>query len=256
MTLHIFSGADDRQQAATAVCEHSVVRRSSQPVVVTQLRERALRHAGLYKREYKILSNGQYMDLKDGKPFSTQFSYTRFLVPEIARKNNIKGWVLFCDNDFLFFSDVAKLFALADQKYAVMCVKHDWQGKEGVKMDGMRQEAYFRKLWSSLVLWNMDHIGNDTITDFEVNNATGAYLHGFQWLNDHDIGALPPSWNFIPGFSKVNDRTPYPPNAVHFSYGMPYLEDHKNDDFAEEWRMEYEHMNTVKNPKPADWIEI
>lgn len=252
MTLHVFSGHDDRQAAAGAVCEHSLVRRSSQPVVVTQLRERPLRHSGLYSREYTIKSNGQYVDSKDGKGFSTQFSYTRFLVPTIARKNNLHGWALFCDNDFLWLSDVAKLFALADPKYAVMCVKHDWQGKEGVKMDGMLQQAYYRKLWSSLVLWNVDHIANDDISEFEVNNATGSYLHGFKWLNDHLIGGLPPSWNHIPGFSAPDTK----PDAMHFSYGGPWLDDHKNDDFAKEWLLEYNHMETVRNPKPAEWVEL
>ena len=193
------------------------------------------------------------MDVKDGKPFSTEFSYSRFLVPEIARSNNLSGWVLWCDNDFLFLDDVANLFALADPQYAVMVVKHDWQGKDGMKMDGMAQQGYYRKLWSSLILWNMDHPSNVELTPHEVNNASGAWLHGFSWLNDHEIGALPPQWNWIPGVSK---DTGTKPAAVHFSLGMPYLDDHKDDPYAAEWNLEYSHMTTMKNPKPADWVSI
>jgi len=251
MTFHCMVGFDDRQQAAYSVCEHSLVRRSSQPVVVTPLRERALRHAGWYNRAYTITGDGQYIDNIDKKPFSTQFSFLRFLAPAIAKHNHLDGWILFCDNDFLWLNDVAKLFELADPQYAVMCVKHEWHGQEGLKMDRMIQQAYYRKLWSSLVLWNMDHPANDDITSFEVNNATGSWLHGFQWLNDHQIGALPPSWNYIPGFSKGHNA-----DAVHYSYGMPYLDDHKNDEYAVEWQREYDHMATLKTPKPADWITL
>ena len=253
MTLHAIIGTDDRQQVATAVCEHSLVRRSSQPVVVTPLKLRSLQHAGLYSRESKIMGDGQYVDVKDGKPFSTQFSFSRFLVPEIARNNNLKGWVLFCDNDFLWLDNVTNLFALADPQFAVQVVKHDWQGKDGTKMDNMRQEGYFRKLWSSLILWNMNHPSNVGLTPHEVNNASGAWLHGFGWLHDYEIGALPPQWNWIPGVSK-DDGTK--PSAVHFSLGMPYLDDHKDDPYAEEWNLEYSHMTTIRNPKPADWVEI
>ena len=43
------------------------------------------------------------------------------------------GWALFIDCDFIFKQDVADLFALADDKYAVMCAHHDYTPKEGEK---------------------------------------------------------------------------------------------------------------------------
>lgn len=230
-----------------------MVRRSSQPVVVTPLKIRSLQHAKMYWRESRILGDGQYVDVRDGKPYSTQFSFSRFLTPHIARNNLLKGWVLFSDNDFLWLDDVAKLFALADPQYAVLCVQHDYQGKDGMKMDGMIQQGYYRKLWSSLMLLNVWHPSNDCLTPQLVNEASGAYLHGFQWLNDTEIGKLPSEWNWIPGISKDSGTKP---SAVHFSLGMPYLDDHKNDPYSVEWNNEYEHLNTVKNPKPADWVSI
>lgn len=58
---------------------------------------------------------------------------------------------LFCDLDFMFRDDIKKLFALADDRYAVMCVQHDYQPPEETKMDGRTQTKYARKNWSSLM---------------------------------------------------------------------------------------------------------
>ena len=53
---------------------------------------------------------------------------------------------MFCDCDLLFLEDVNNLFELADDKYAVMCVQHDYTPKEGVKMDGKQQTIYPEKI--------------------------------------------------------------------------------------------------------------
>ena len=47
----------------------------------------------------------------------------RFLVLALA---NYKGWALFCDPDIVFLKDVKELFDQAEDKYAVMCVQHDY----------------------------------------------------------------------------------------------------------------------------------
>ena len=62
---------------------------------------------------------------------STEFTFTRFLVPHLM---NFKGWVLFIDCDIVFLEDVNNLFSLADDRYAVMCVKHEFNPKPGLKM--------------------------------------------------------------------------------------------------------------------------
>ena len=52
----------------------------------------------------------------------------------------------------LFLENVENLFALADDKYAVMCVQHEFNPKPGLKMDGQVQTVYPRKIgqaWSS-----------------------------------------------------------------------------------------------------------
>ena len=81
---------------------------------------------------------------------STEFTFTRFLVPALA---NYKGWALFCDSDIVFLKDVKELFDQAEDKYAVMCVQHDYTPKPGIKMDGQKQTLYPRKNWSSMVLY-------------------------------------------------------------------------------------------------------
>ena len=252
----MFVGTDDRQEAAFAVCKHSMVRRSSDPVIVTALRERSLRHAGLYKREYEVRANGQYVDKIDGKPFSTQFSFTRFLVPEIARQNKLHGWVGFCDNDFLWLDDVSKLFnLLKGREEALACVNFNLKFSEGQKMDGMQQTNYDRKLWSSLMFFNMDHPSTETITPYAVNTMDGSFLHGFKWLENKDICHMPPWWNFIPTVSTLNPSVETP-SAVHFSLGLPNVPGHEDSPYAKEWFREHEHLIATLHPRPSEWITI
>ena len=176
---HVFAGYDSREHIPFKVCAHSLARRSTYPVEVTPIYHKTLRHAGMFYRPWKIDEDGQYWDEVDGKPFSTEFSHSRFLVPEIARRNNLSGWVLFCDCDYLFLSDVCEVFDYCDNDYAVMCVKHNYHPEEAIKMDGMLQQDYNKKLWSSFVLYNLDHPANDRLDEVMVNSETGANLHNF-----------------------------------------------------------------------------
>ena len=206
---------------------------------VTPVYHKTLRHAGMFYRPWRIDEDGQYWDEVDGKPFSTEFSHSRFLVPEIARRNNLSGWVLFCDCDFLFLSNVCEVFDYCDDDYAVMCVKHNYHPEEAIKMDGMLQQDYNKKLWSSFVLYNLDHPANDRLDEVMVNSETGANLHNFCWLDgDVQIGSLPHGWNFIPGVSHgINDV-----KAVHYSLGGPWLDGYQDTEFAEEWEAELDHF--------------
>ncbi|CAI0627957.1 unnamed protein product [Linum tenue] len=71
----------------------------------------------------------------------------------------------------------SELRDLADDKYAIMCVHHDYTPKETTKMDGAVRTVYPRKNWSSMVLYNCGHPKNKVLTPEVVNNQTGAYLH-------------------------------------------------------------------------------
>ena len=148
--LNIFVGWDSRETQAYDVCvksllEHSSVELNIQPIIRSDLMD-----AGEYFREQPEAG-------------SVEFTYTRFLTPYMSK---FKGWSLFIDCDFLFTRDVAELFALADDKYAIMCAKHDYVPKNAVKMDGQKQVAYPRKNWSSCILWNCAHPSNRILTPY------------------------------------------------------------------------------------------
>jgi lipopolysaccharide biosynthesis glycosyltransferase len=143
-----------------------------------------------------------------------------------------EGWALFCDCDFLFRADLNELFKLKDDRYAVMCVKHDYSPQEGVKMDGQIQQSYPRKNWSSLVLWNCGHESNKKLTPRMANFMPGSFLHAFKWLKDSEIGALPEYWNWLEGHSSPSIE----PRGVHFTRGTPNFPGYEQVPYADEWR--------------------
>ena len=54
---------------------------------------------------------------------------------------NDDGWAIFMDFDMLCRSDIAELWALRDEHYAVMCVQHHVPNEE-VKFLGETQTRY------------------------------------------------------------------------------------------------------------------
>ena len=152
--LKIFVGYDSREDIAFEVCKQSIYNTASVPVEVIPLKQDKLRKQGWYWRD-------------EDKLGSTEFTFTRFLVPFLT---DYTGWALFIDCDFIFKQDIADLFALADDKYAVMCAHHDYTPKEGEKMDGKAQLPYPRKNWSSMVLWNCGHHLNKKCVTLDLIN--------------------------------------------------------------------------------------
>lgn len=222
--LRIFVGWDEREDIAYRVCKHSLERRAGRPVAVEPLVQDALRRRGLYRRPPDPLA-------------STDFTYTRFLVPELV---GFDGWALYCDCDFLWLADVAALFALADPRFAVMCVHHDHRPPETTKMDGRTQTRYPRKNWSSLVLYNCGHPANRALTSAAVSDRPAAYLHRFQWLDDDQIGAVPETWNWLEGWCEP--PADGPPNVIHYTRGGPWFASWADVAFAALWSAERRHM--------------
>lgn len=230
--FNVFIGFDRREQEAYHVCCRSLTRHSGVPLRVHALMEDHLRAMGMYWRTHGE-RQGQRIDLVDGKPFSTDFTFTRFLVPALC---DYSGMALFCDIDFLWRADVADLFMLFDPSKAVMCVQHKHEPGESLKMDGQVQQPYRRKNWSSLILWNCGHPSNEALTVDAVNMKDGRWLHGFGWLQDHEIGSLPMGWNYLVGW---NTKAAEPnPRAVHFTEGVPTMAGYENCEYADEWRAE------------------
>jgi len=224
----VYIGFDRREPESTEVAHRSLLKTCSVPVEIHDLREVELRERGLYDRPFRT-EGAQRIDLRDGKPFSTDFSFTRFLVPVLQA---YAGWALYCDCDFLFRADIRELWDLADDKYAVMCVKHDHRPKETTKMDQQRQEPYPRKNWSSMILYNCGHPANRALTADMVNHSTGRFLHAFGWLTDDLIGGVPETWNWLEGWSPAD----MDPKIVHMTRGVPTMAGYENIPYADEWR--------------------
>lgn len=233
MTRHWFIGADPRDELAGKVAVRSMLRHSlsgmKEVVRVHFLREHELRRAGVYWRSYEVRPNGQMVDMGDGKPCSTQFSFTRFCVPELARRMGIHEPVLFTDPDVMWRAPIEDLFAQWDDACAVMCVQHHHAPPEDTKFDGIEQTRYFRKNWSSVMLMHPDRTPACTLQ--KVNNSPGQYLHALLWANDAEIGALPAGWNHLVGYGAPDQQA----NLAHFTLGTPDIPGRDQDEFANEW---------------------
>lgn len=228
--MKVYIGSDSREQNAYKVTLRSLLRHSSIPLEVTPLDSERLAHSGLLRRA--VDRRGQMYDIPSNAPMSTDFAISRFLTPILAQT----GWALFIDCDMLFMDDVAELFALADQEKAVMVVKHHNGHTAGLKMDGQQQVLYPRKNWSSVCMFNCDHPANQRLSLQDVNERPGRDLHRFYWLNDDEIGELPPEWNVLIGIHEL----PQNPKLIHYTLGTPDMVDSEH---AELWLREYAELS-------------
>ena len=217
MSLKIFIGWDSRETEAYKVCVKSLKKYASQELDITPIVKDTLIETGEYYRPQPEAG-------------SVEFTYTRFLVPYLT---NYDGWALFIDCDFLFTRDVSELFDMTNDKYALMCAKHDYVPKNSIKMDGQKQVSYPRKNWSSCMLWNCGHPANIILNPDVVSKESGAFLHRFYWLPDESIGDIPLEWNWLEG---EYDKPDTPPAAIHFTNGGPWFENYQNTDYADLWR--------------------
>jgi lipopolysaccharide biosynthesis glycosyltransferase len=226
--MKVFIGYDTREDIAYQVCKHSIL--SKQPnAEVSPLNQKELRDAGWYYRDVDKLA-------------STEFTFTRFLVPALA---DYKGWALFMDCDMILTTDIKELFDQTDDQYAVMCVQHDYTPKERFKMDGQKQTTYPRKNWSSVMLFNCAHPSNAALTMDLVNSPeiNGAYLHRFSWLTDEEIGKLDHTWNYLVGVYDDIEN----PKLIHYTEGGPWFENYRSCEFSQLWKNELFDMMEIKN---------
>ncbi len=219
--MRIFIGYDPREAVAYNVLAHSIQTRASQPVTIAPLMLSQLK--GVMTRERHPLQ-------------STDFSFSRFLVPYLS---GYEGWSLFCDCDMLVLDDVAKLWALRDERFAVQVVKHDHKPADTVKFLDQPQRQYEKKNWSSVILFN--NAKCKALTPDYVNSATGLELHQFKWLgNDALIGEIPHRWNHLVDYDPTvpADQT----SLLHYTEGGPYFEAYKNCGYADVWLAERDRM--------------
>lgn len=212
----VFIGYDPRERVAVSVLTESIQARASLPVQVSQIRQEQL--VGHLQRPPHPLQ-------------STAFSFSRFLVPWLS---GYQGWSLFLDADMLCLADLAELWRLRDGRHAVQVVKHNHSCEAGRKFQGMPQTPYARKNWSSVMLFNNARCR--ALTPERVNTASGLELHQFQWLDDAEIGALPPEWNVLVGVQEIPEH----PKVLHYTLGGPWFADCQDMPEGERWLAERE----------------
>ena len=240
----VYIGYDPKEDTAYEVLKFSIERIATNPVRVVPIKRNIVERMGLYTRKHNTIS-GQPYDEIDGKPFSTEFSFTRFLVPAL---NMYEGMALFMDSDMYMRTDVTELFEeCSNDYYPLWCVHHKYEPEKGLKMDGKMQEPYRRKNWSSLMMFNCGHELNKNLTIKDINTRSGRWLHGFEWLPDKeaDIGSIPEDWNWLDGHSDPKLEA----KNVHFTTGGPWF--HK-------WggSREQDHKYAVEWLKDAKWLQM
>ncbi len=231
--VKIAIGVDYREVGGYHVACHSIMRRASKPVCFIPI---ALNNLdGLMWRERNNLQ-------------STEFSFSRFLAPYLC---GYEGWVIFMDSDVVILDDILNLWELRDERYAVMCVKHDHQPESDTKFLSAVQTRYEKKNWSSVMLLNCAKC--KSLTPEYVNTASGLDLHRFHWLDSDDlIGEIPARWNHLVDYSsgELKDQS-----LLHYTEGGPYFENYKNTKWAEVWFEEQRHMNTVVEKSLKDYMK-
>ena len=211
--IRVFIGYDSAERVAASVLAHSINVHASAPVATAPVMLSQL--GGVFERARNSLQ-------------STEFSFSRFLVPHLA---GYEGWAIFMDCDMLMRADIAGLWKLRDERYAVQVVKHQHVPKEDVKFLGHTQTKYDKKNWSSVMLMNCAKCR--ALTPEYVNGATGLELHQFKWLPDDAlIGALPGRWNHLVGYDAPDANAA----LAHFTIGGPWFPEFAQCEFADEWR--------------------
>lgn len=210
----IFIGFDSRMPVASDVLAYSLKKYSSVPLDINFLKKHEL--------------NVNRVD----SLASTEFTYTRFLVPKLC---NYNGIALFMDNDMLCHSDVKEIFDLDMTNYALRVVKHDHRPVENIKMDGRTQTRYPRKNWSSFMLMNCAKL--QCWTTDTVNTMPPAWLHRFEPISDDQIGEIPFTWNVL---DYPNEDT----KLLHYTTGGPWFKERADCPGNEKWyRAYYDMMN-------------
>ena len=224
--MNIYIGYDPRESVAFHTLAHSILRRASAPISIAPLVQSQL--GDVYRRTR-------------GPTESTEFSLTRFLVPELSA---FTGWSLFMDCDMLCRVDIAALMKETERQAdkAVLVCKHDYIPKTPRKFLDQVQTRYSRKNWSSVMIFNNARCR--ALSADYVNSASGLDLHRFAWIDDNAIGQLPLEWNWLVGEYAYNPAA----KIVHFTIGGPYFAAYRDCDYAGEWFAEFDSMRQCESP--------
>lgn len=236
INLRIFIGCDSREMVAAEVAANSIRQRMPGYEIVFLTKEMC--EAFDYREEPE-------------RPHSTEFTYTRFLVPWLC---GFKGTALFIDCDVLMLRDPAQddqgedlslitlATSLATSQHALRVVPHLYVPPSQTKMDGQRQIAYFRKLWSAVMLMDCERL-EEFWPKTKVESGDPAELHGFTNIPSEEIGELPWAWHHLdptikrPGETSRNGVSPI---LHHFTEGGPWFANYADCPFSDRWYEQFE----------------
>jgi hypothetical protein len=156
-------------------------------------------------------------------PDGVKQARARFLVPTL---NGFTGWAAFVSSDMLFQADIYELWSLRDDRFAVMSV--------AAEMNGRGQSAPR----SSLLLWNCGHPANRVLTPELVAATDLDRLNRFGWLDRDMIGSFPAAWSWRDGLSDPN----LTPKAIEFMPAKPWLNGAEFCRYADRWLNEAERI--------------
>ena len=215
----IFIGYDKREAKAYDVCKFSIEQVSD--IKINKLFSEDIE---TYNRDW-------------GEPQSTDFTFTRFWVPQLS---NYEGWSFFVDCDFVFLADPLEILKDIDESKAAYVVQHPgYIPNSQIKMDGIAQHRAYRKNWASFILFNNSHPKNKRLTtEFLNNHRPGLDFHQLRWLDDEDIGALPLEWNCLDDYYYLEN-----PKAIHYTDGGPWFDNYKETMYSNIWNELNEKMN-------------
>lgn len=215
----IFIGYDKREAKAYDVCKFSIEQVSD--IKINKLFSEDIE---TYNRDW-------------GEPQSTDFTFTRFWVPQLS---NYEGWSFFVDCDFVFLADPLEILKDVDESKAAYVVQHPgYIPNSQIKMDGIAQHRAYRKNWASFILFNNSHPKNKRLTtEFLNNHRPGLDFHQLRWLDDGDIGALPLEWNCLDDYYYLEN-----PKAIHYTDGGPWFDNYKETMYSNIWNELNEKMN-------------
>jgi hypothetical protein len=224
----VLIGYDEREAAAAEVAIKSLRAVTGDEVEPELLCMPKLVDQGLLSHRVVDQRGSSDYDLQSNATQSTRFAISRFLTPILCQQ----GYALFVDSDVVFLRDPRAMMFEALAHHAVSVVKHGEINGSPFKMVNQQQQAYPRKLWSSVMLFNCDHAANRRLSLRDVNERPGRDLHRFYWLHDDEIGSLNPIWNYLV------DVHLQPKNAgiAHMTLGGPWIDGWMGGSFDHEWK--------------------
>ena len=217
--INIIIGYDEREAVAFHTCVESIISNCTNHVNIVPL---CLKHFRKYRENHN-----------DG---SNEFIYSRFLTPFLM---NFKGWAIYLDGDMICNEDISDLWSLRDNKFAIQVIKHKYETKMVKKYWGNKNENYPRKNWSSVILWNCNHVKNSCLIPEFVSRHDGAFLHRFKWLDDKEIGSLNKKWNWLAIEYEDNPDA----KLIHYTLGTPCFKEFQDTSMSNHWKKFHKQVN-------------